>query len=142
MLQIFSPLGHALGLSVASARLEDLSFEILFREPYSDMRDWMRGEQDRWLAVLTCMKAQAQKALDSDEELRKLAVRAFVSTRAKSSYSLMKKLLTLSGAYCQYFLSCSNSLQTHLQMRLKPKAPTCHLNNTTAPSRNLSSLKV
>jgi (p)ppGpp synthase/HD superfamily hydrolase len=98
VLQIFSPLGHALGLSVASARLEDLSLEILFGDAYLSMRAWMNSEQERWLAVLTCMKAQAQEALNADEELRKLGIRAHVSTRAKSSYSLMKKLLTLSGA--------------------------------------------
>lgn len=107
VLQIFSPLGHALGLSVASARLEDLSFEILFGKSYKRMREWMNGEQDRWLAVLTCMKARAQKALDRDEELSKLGVRAYVSTRAKSSYSLMKKLLTLTGVLSfLLFLQC------------------------------------
>ena len=46
VLQIFSPLGHALGLSVASVRLEDLSFEVLFGESYRGMRAWMHGEQE------------------------------------------------------------------------------------------------
>jgi (p)ppGpp synthase/HD superfamily hydrolase len=86
-----------MGLSVASARLDDLSFEILFGDAYSNMREWMRSEQSRWVTVLGCMKEQVQAALDADTRLRRLGASATVTTRAKSSYSLMKKLLTLSG---------------------------------------------
>lgn len=87
-----------MGLSVASARLDDLSFEVLFGDAYSGMRAWMQSEQQRWLEVLSTMNQDVQAALDSDAQLQALGARATVTTRAKSAYSLMKKLLTLSGA--------------------------------------------
>lgn len=98
VLQVFSPMGHALGLSVVSARLDDLALTVLFGGVYSDMRDWVSGQQHRWTGLLDGMKQQVQRELDACPDLAALGARAFVSTRAKSAYSLMKKLATLSGA--------------------------------------------
>lgn len=97
VLQIFSPMGHALGLSVVSARLDDLALTVLFGTVYSDMRDWMARQQRHWTSLLGGMQLQVQQALDACPELEALAAVACVSTRAKSAYSLMKKLATLSG---------------------------------------------
>lgn len=97
MLQIFSPMGHALGLSVVSARLDDLALGVLFGSVYADMRDWMGEQQRHWTGLLEDMQRQVQQALDACPELAAGGAVACVSTRAKSAYSLMKKLATLSG---------------------------------------------
>eukprot|EP00892_Ulva_mutabilis_P005765 jgi/Ulvmu1/3560/UM166_0014.1 len=96
VLQVFSPMGHALGLSVVSARLDDLALTVLFGSVYSDMRDWVNRQQHSWTGLLDGMKRQVQAELLSCPELAALGARAHVSTRAKSAYSLMKKLATLS----------------------------------------------
>lgn len=98
VLQIFSPMGHALGLSVVSARLDDLALTVLFGAVYSDMRDWMACQQRHWTSLLGGMQLQVQQALAACPQLAALGAVACVSTRAKSAYSLMKKLATLSGA--------------------------------------------
>lgn len=97
VLQIFSPMGHALGLSVVSARLDDLALTVLFGSVYSDMRDWMSVQQRDWTALLAAMQRKVRAALAACPTLSALQAVACVSTRAKSPYSLMKKLATLSG---------------------------------------------
>lgn len=98
VLQVYSPMGHALGLSVISSSMEDSSLSILFAESYPALQEWVASSRTAWLAALSEMRAQLQEAMESDEKLRRLKVDATVSVRAKSAFSMMKKLLELQGA--------------------------------------------
>lgn len=97
-LQIFAPLGHALGLASLAGRMDDAALSILFPAPYGRVRAWMRAQGSIWASALRAMQRELQAALDGDDALRALGVATAVSTRAKSAFSLTKKLLQLSGA--------------------------------------------
>jgi GTP pyrophosphokinase len=97
ILQIFSPLGHALGLSVVSARMEDQALAILIPESYQSVQEWISQHRSQWLKLLTAMKADLLEASGDSETLTKLGVTVSVTVRAKSAFSTMKKLLQLSG---------------------------------------------
>lgn len=97
-LQFFSPMGHALGLSVVSTSMEDRSLSILFSESYSAVQSWMADHRTRWINLLASMSDVVSRALDKDEQLVALAVSTAVNVRAKSAFSMMKKMLDMSGA--------------------------------------------
>jgi GTP pyrophosphokinase len=96
-LQIFSPMGHALGLSVVSSAMEDSSLSILFPSAYAEVQGWVARMRSGWLAQLTRMQSVLTTVLEGDEVLAGLGVATSATVRAKSAFSMMKKLLSLSG---------------------------------------------
>ncbi len=71
-LQIYAPLGHALGLGVVSCELEDKCFQVLFPQTYEQTAAWLRQERLVNSDVLQRCSAQLQGALDEDGVLRGL----------------------------------------------------------------------
>jgi GTP pyrophosphokinase len=98
-LQIYSPMGHALGLSVVSTLMEDVSLGIIFPTSYKAVQTWAAQQRSTWLSQLQSMQQQLQKLLDDDTELHGLGVKANVTVRAKAAFSMMKKLLGLAGVW-------------------------------------------
>jgi hypothetical protein len=90
-------MGHALGLSVVSTTVEDRSLSILFPESYSAVQRWMADHRTRWINHLASMSDIVSRALDKDEQLVALGVTTTVNVRAKSAFSMMKKMLDMSG---------------------------------------------
>ena len=105
VLQIFSPLGHALGLSVVSSALEDSSLATLFAGSYASVQRWAAEQRGEWLARLTVAQARLLRALEGDVKLARLGVVVGASVRAKSAFSMMKKVLQLSGAHLRALYS-------------------------------------
>lgn len=70
-LQIYAPLGHALGLGTLSSALEDRCFQALFPQTYDETAAWLRQERLINADVLQRCSRQLQAALDADEELRR-----------------------------------------------------------------------
>ena len=99
VLQVYAPLGHALGLSLISSNMEDTCLSILFSRSYAAVQTWVRRSRAAWLDTLVAMRAQLQEALDADVRLQRMHATTSVTVRAKSAFSLMKKLLGLSGAH-------------------------------------------
>lgn len=97
-LQVFAPLGHALGLSAISSSMEDAGLRMLFPASFRSVEGWMSGRRDRWLRLLCGMRGRLLDAAAASPTLRDLGAAASVTVRAKSSVSTMKKLLELTGA--------------------------------------------
>mmetsp|Transcript_30964 Transcript_30964/g.68597 ORF Transcript_30964/g.68597 Transcript_30964/m.68597 type:complete len:668 (+) Transcript_30964:195-2198(+) len=92
-LQVYAPLGHALGIGAISARIEDLCFKVLFPESYTQTSEWLRGMIDEAEDALFLCQQQLLDILEHDEEFKKLASHCVIRARTKSLFSIMKKLL-------------------------------------------------
>ena len=99
-LQLYGPLGHALGMGPVAAELEDACFQELFPSSYAETATWLRREAGAYRSALDAAAARLQRALDDHNarnggELDALASRCEVVVRTKSLFSTMKKLLRL-----------------------------------------------
>ncbi len=94
-LQIYAPLGHALGMGPVAAELEDACFRTLFPESYGETARWLRAEADASAAGLAACRAVLSEALAADPALCALASGTIIHARTKSLFSTMKKLLRL-----------------------------------------------
>ncbi|BDA46038.1 probable GTP diphosphokinase CRSH, chloroplastic at N-terminal half [Coccomyxa sp. Obi] len=94
-LQIFAPMGHALGLVSISAELEDRCFQELFPRSYAQTAEWLWRERTAYQDTLARCQANLKSALKRDAVLASLAADFQIQGRTKSLYSTMKKLLRL-----------------------------------------------
>ncbi|GAX72693.1 hypothetical protein CEUSTIGMA_g149.t1 [Chlamydomonas eustigma] len=94
-LQLFAPLGHALGLGAISSRIEDLSFQVLFPSSYSQTSGWLHDVIDVAEDALFECQRQLLAALDENERFKQLAASCVIRARTKSLFSIMKKMLRL-----------------------------------------------
>ena len=86
-LQIFAPLGHALGLKAAASGLEDRCFQVLFPESYSRTATWLREHAATASSLLDACKQQLHEAVLADPRFDELAggleVRARCTTHGR-----------------------------------------------------------
>lgn len=81
-LQLFAPLGHALGLGAVSSRVEDLCFKVLFPASYSHTSEWLHDVADVAEDALFACQQQLLVALDEHPRFKQLAAGCVVSTLA------------------------------------------------------------
>lgn len=84
-LQLFAPLGHALGLGAVSSRVEDLCFKVLFPASYSHTSDWLHDVADVAEDALFACQQQLLVALDEHPRFKQLAGGCVVSTHSHGS---------------------------------------------------------
>lgn len=94
-LQIYSPMGHALGLGAVSAELEEVCFQILFPASYTRTAAWLRDQATASAATLEICANELWAAAESSPRFRALAAGLWVHRRTKSPFSTLKKLLRL-----------------------------------------------
>ena len=94
-LQVYAPLGHALGMGRVAAEMEDAAFRILFPRAYTETDAWLASVVGPAASTLAGARDTLVDALASDETLADLAGGCEVRVRVKSLFSLMKKLLRL-----------------------------------------------
>ncbi|KAK9842544.1 hypothetical protein WJX81_005255 [Elliptochloris bilobata] len=94
-LQIYAPIGHALGLGLLSSELEDRCFQELFPQSYAQTAAWLQRERTANTDTLARCRAALQAALGVHPALQALAAGCQVAGRTKSLFSTMKKLLRL-----------------------------------------------
>ncbi|KAG1659807.1 hypothetical protein FOA52_002143 [Chlamydomonas sp. UWO 241] len=94
-LQLVAPLGHALGLGVLSAAIEDACFRVLFPSSYDHTSAWLRELVDAAEGTLFACQRQLLSALDEHPRFKQLAGSCVIRARTKSLFSIMKKLLRL-----------------------------------------------
>lgn len=94
-LQIYAPLGHALGLGSIVTRLEDLCFQVLFPASYEATTLWLHQQAESNAIALEQAKTALQAAAENNPRFRELASGLQIYGRTKSPYSTLKKLLRL-----------------------------------------------
>ena len=94
-LQIFAPLGHALGMGRVAAELEDRCFQLLFPASYARTAAWLREQTAANAGTLERCRARLGAALAAHPRLPGLAAGVEVHGRAKSLFSILKKQLRL-----------------------------------------------
>lgn len=88
-------MAHALGLGPLSSKMDDISLGVLFPGETETMSAWLKAQRERTEPLLQSASRGLAATLAADPELRRLRVRATVTTRSKSLLSTMKKLLSL-----------------------------------------------
>lgn len=86
-LEIYAPLAHRFGISQLKWRLEDLSFEVLYRKRYQQIQRMVserRAEREKYLE---------QVADQISSALKKSRIKADVSGRVKHFYSIYEKMV-------------------------------------------------
>jgi ppGpp synthetase/RelA/SpoT-type nucleotidyltranferase len=94
-LQIFAPLGHALGMGGLANEMEDAAFRDLFPRAYAETERWLRREAGAYETLLAAARDEMVDAIATNEALASLAGACEVRVRTKSLFSTMKKLLRL-----------------------------------------------
>lgn len=96
-LQIYAPMGHALGLTAVASDMEEISLRILFPTSFAEVAQWVALRTDTNKGVLHRCGERLQCAVSNHPEYKSLASSISIQTRTKSALSTMKKLLR-SGA--------------------------------------------
>ncbi|KAG7666777.1 hypothetical protein Ndes2437A_g08466 [Nannochloris sp. 'desiccata'] len=94
-LQIYAPLGHALGMGSIASRLEDLCFQVLFPASYEATTVWLHQQSDANAVTLDEAQATLHAAVATMPEFHQLASGIKIYGRTKSPFSTLKKLLRL-----------------------------------------------
>lgn len=94
-LQVYAPLGHALGMGRVAAEMEDAAFRVLFPRAYAETDAWLASVVGPATSTLASARDTLVAALAEDDSLAALAGGCEVRVRVKSLFSLMKKLLRL-----------------------------------------------
>ena len=94
-LQVYAPLGHALGLSAIASHLEDLCCQVLFPASYEATTLWLHQQSAANAAALEEAKTALYAAVDAIPEFHTLAGGLEIYGRTKSPFSTLKKLLRL-----------------------------------------------
>jgi tetratricopeptide (TPR) repeat protein/ppGpp synthetase/RelA/SpoT-type nucleotidyltranferase len=94
-LQIYAPLGHALGMGSIASQLEDLCFQVLFPASYEATTLWLHQQSDANAATLDKAQSALHAAVAAMPEFKKLASGLKIYGRTKSPFSTLKKLLRL-----------------------------------------------
>jgi GTP pyrophosphokinase len=94
-LQIYAPLGHALGMGSIASRLEDLCFQVLFPASYEATTLWLHQQAEANAITLDNAQAALHAAVAAMPEFHQLASGLKIYGRTKSPFSTLKKLLRL-----------------------------------------------
>eukprot|EP00887_Chlorella_sp_A99_P003103 scaffold9.g3103.t1 len=94
-LQIYAPLGHALGMRQVSGELEDTAFHLLFPASYAATAAWLERQAADGGAALAAAAHELRAAAAAHPRFCELAAGLTVTGRTKSLYSTLKKLLRL-----------------------------------------------
>lgn len=94
-LQLFAPMGHALGMSSVSSRLEDLCFGILFPASYRRTAEWLQHHAAAHRSMLEAAERALHAAVSELPQFAELAAGLEVHGRTKSPISTLKKVLRL-----------------------------------------------
>lgn len=86
--QVYAPLGHALGMGAVSAAMEDACFQVLFPESYASTSHWLHTVVDPAEDALYAAQQQLLLALESTEAFTQRAAGCVV--RGHSTVSLHK----------------------------------------------------
>lgn len=97
-LQLYAPLGHALGLNQESLALENLSLKFLFPTSYQQTCDWLSAYVSHHNNILETSRRALENAIVSNEAFSNKARGVIVQARAKSPISTLKKLLRLGNS--------------------------------------------
>ena len=93
--QLYAPLGHALGLKSLSLALENAALELLFPTSHKKTSEWLDTYVSLHDAILESARQHLEEAIMSDAEFLSKAERVEVQARTKSAISTLKKLLRL-----------------------------------------------
>jgi len=93
--QLYAPLGHALGLKSLSLTLENAALELLFPTSHKKTSEWLDTYVSHHDAILESARQHLEEAIMSDPEFLAKAERVEVQARTKSAISTLKKLLRL-----------------------------------------------
>ena len=93
--QLYAPLGHALGLKSLSLKLENAALELLFPTSHKKTSEWLDTYVSLHDAILESARLHLEEAIMSDPEFLAKAERVEVQARTKSAISTLKKLLRL-----------------------------------------------
>ncbi|KAL4856897.1 putative GTP diphosphokinase CRSH1 [Chlorella vulgaris] len=94
-LQMYAPMGHALGLSAVAAQLEDRCFQILFPESYLRTAAWLCEQAAANAVTLQRCQQELSGAVLGQQRFAQLAAGVSVKGRTKTLFSTLKKLLRL-----------------------------------------------
>ena len=94
-LQVYAPLGHALGIKRESLSLENISLELLFPSSYKKTLDWLNTYVSQHDAILESARKNLETAVASYPKFSEVAGGIQVESRTKSAISTLKKLLRL-----------------------------------------------
>lgn len=94
-LQVYAPLGHALGIKGESLALENVSLELLFPSSYRKTLDWLSTYVSQHDAILESARKNLEVAVASHPMFSEVAGGIRVESRTKSAISTLKKLLRL-----------------------------------------------
>eukprot|EP00741_Cyanophora_paradoxa_P017269 tig00020961_g16680.t1 len=90
-LEIFAPLAHRLGIDQIKSELEDLSFQYLHSEKYSQLKRHVASYCAQIDSVVDQAKRELEEALHEDAALRD-SISVTVMGRTKELYSLWRKM--------------------------------------------------
>ncbi|PKL37352.1 MAG: bifunctional (p)ppGpp synthetase/guanosine-3',5'-bis(diphosphate) 3'-pyrophosphohydrolase [Spirochaetae bacterium HGW-Spirochaetae-1] len=85
-LDIYAPIARRLGMSQISSELEDLSFHIVYREEYDEIKNQLRDREHEREAYLENIKIILQ------EKLGEMDLKPEISGRAKHYFSIFRKM--------------------------------------------------
>ncbi|GBG83454.1 hypothetical protein CBR_g37166, partial [Chara braunii] len=93
-MQIYAPIAHSIGLGRIVWELEDIAFRVLFPGSYDALAAWVRSQWDLGPEAMieTCRK-RLDDELRADKQFMAKVDSFVVTGRAKSLFSLMRKLL-------------------------------------------------
>ncbi|KAK9817892.1 hypothetical protein WJX72_003848 [[Myrmecia] bisecta] len=94
-LQIYAPMGHALGMGRLAVEMEDRCFQDLFPRSYQETSSWLRQEMTVHEDTLERCQAHLLAAVHANPDFMSMAAGCEVLARTKSLFSTMKKLLRL-----------------------------------------------
>lgn len=97
-LQLYAPLGHALGLDVESLELENRSLELLFPTSFKQTCDWLSQYVSHHDLILESSRKALEQAVLSHPKFLDMAKGIVVQSRTKSAISTLKKLLRLGNS--------------------------------------------
>ena len=82
-MQIYAPLGHALGMRHVSGELEDSAFALLFPASYATTAAWLRRQATDGGAALGAAAAALRAAVAAHPGFAELASGLWVSGRGR-----------------------------------------------------------
>jgi len=94
-LQIYAPLGHAIGVGSLAGKLEDMCFKVLFPKSYEETSRWLQSLSGEAEELLDTCREQLQSAIAANPTFHSLAGDILLRGRTKSLFSTMKKLLAM-----------------------------------------------
>jgi len=85
-LKIYAPIAKRLGMSKISSELEDISFSILYKKVYNEIKKFMSQKENEFTLYFDNIIEILQKKIDE------LKIKTYITSRIKHSYSIFKKM--------------------------------------------------